>query len=267
MQDDFGDRMKAYERIETDRHFMPLLPVYARLDGRSFSKFTSTLDQPFDEEFSSAMIDTTRHLVEQTNACIGYTQSDEISLVWLQKDYGSELFFGGKVQKLVSVLAGMATASFSYESRGYPALDKRVLEMKPHFDCRVFQLPSKVEAANAILWRERDAIKNGISKIAQEHFSHQELMNKSSAEKENMLMDIGVFCNGYKTYHTRGCFIQKREKLETLTSSELEAIPERHRPLPESVFNRSFTGIVQMPSFNKVKNRVEVIFDGADPLA
>lgn len=31
-----GDRMKEYEVVESGRHFMPLLPVYARIDGRAF---------------------------------------------------------------------------------------------------------------------------------------------------------------------------------------------------------------------------------------
>ena len=29
--DNFGDRMKGYEALETERRFMPLLPVYARI--------------------------------------------------------------------------------------------------------------------------------------------------------------------------------------------------------------------------------------------
>ena len=37
MSDNFGDRMKAYERQETARRFMPGIPVYARIDGRSFT--------------------------------------------------------------------------------------------------------------------------------------------------------------------------------------------------------------------------------------
>ena len=38
--DALGDRMKAYERQETEQRFIPLLPIYARIDGRGFSKFT-----------------------------------------------------------------------------------------------------------------------------------------------------------------------------------------------------------------------------------
>lgn len=97
--DALGDRMKAYEAAESDRRFMPLLPIYARIDGRSFSRFTAGLARPFDLAFQEAMILTTKALVEHTHARIGYTQSDEISLVWQQDRYDSDVFFGGRVQE------------------------------------------------------------------------------------------------------------------------------------------------------------------------
>ena len=36
--------MKQYEMIETARLFIPMLPVYARIDGRSFSRFTKGIE-------------------------------------------------------------------------------------------------------------------------------------------------------------------------------------------------------------------------------
>ena len=57
-KDDFGNRMKAYEAAETERSFMPLLPIYARIDGRGFSGFTRGLDRPFDLRITRAMIET-----------------------------------------------------------------------------------------------------------------------------------------------------------------------------------------------------------------
>ena len=109
--DDFGDRMKALEAFETERRFLPGLPIYARLDGRSFSRFTSGFQKPFDTRMTETMTDTTKILVEQTNATIGYTQSDEISLVWIPTENG-DTWFDRKIAKMTSVLAGMATAAF-----------------------------------------------------------------------------------------------------------------------------------------------------------
>jgi tRNA(His) 5'-end guanylyltransferase len=65
--DSFGDRMKGYEAHETSRRFLPGLPVYARIDGRSFSKFTKGMRRPFDERMTHAMVKATRHLVDARN--------------------------------------------------------------------------------------------------------------------------------------------------------------------------------------------------------
>lgn len=97
--DEFGVRMKAYEAVESSRRLNAHLPVYARIDGRSFSKFTRDMDRPFDQSMTSAMIETARHLVQETHAQIGFTQSDEVSLIRLAKTEESQIFFSGKVQK------------------------------------------------------------------------------------------------------------------------------------------------------------------------
>lgn len=91
---DLGDRMKAYENVETGRRFTPLLPVYARIDGRSFHAFTHGMDRPFDDKLISVMRETTRRLVEETDALVGYTQSDEISLLWYRDDPKSQYHAG-----------------------------------------------------------------------------------------------------------------------------------------------------------------------------
>src|SRR5262249_8552638 len=113
MEDNFGDRMKAYEAVESERRFIPLLPVYARIDGRSFSAFTRGMERPFDIRMYECMLQATEYLVENTQARIGYTQSDEINLVWLAEEYESDIFFAGKIHKIVSVLASMAAARFA----------------------------------------------------------------------------------------------------------------------------------------------------------
>src|ERR1700741_264409 len=108
-KDAFGDRMKLYEMTEAGRRLMPLVPVMARIDGRSFSGFTRKLERPYDKRLSDLMIETTRWLVEITVACMGYTQSDEISLTWYSESSESQVFFDGRIQKMVSQLASLAT--------------------------------------------------------------------------------------------------------------------------------------------------------------
>ena len=265
MKDDFGDRMKQYEAAETERYFMPLLPVYARIDGRCFSAFTHGLERPFDLRITRAMIETTKYLVSETHARIGYAQSDEISLVWLQERYDSELFFNGKIQKLTSVLSAMATAKFNHLCLAEPALAQRTQEQLPVFDCRVFQLPNRTEAANAFLWREKDATKNAISMAARHFYPHKELHGKSSSEMQEMIFQKGQNFNDYPAFFKRGTFVRRVAVERTLTDAERARIPEKHRPAVGTLVSRSTLVELDMPIFSRVENREDVIFDGAEP--
>jgi tRNA(His) guanylyltransferase len=267
-KDDFGDRMKAYEAAETSRIFDPALPIYARIDGRSFSRFTRDFLRPFDPSMTAAMAYTTKMLVRETHARIGYTQSDEISLVWMCDTQESEPLFGGKVHKLTSVLASLATAAFhcgvrdNWDAHRAEDLTARL----PHFDARVFQLPSKIEAANAFLWRAMDARKNSISMAAQAHFSHKALHGKDQRDKRAMLAEKGI---DFETYYPAkfkwGTWVRRFTFDRAFTAEELERIPEKHRPAPDAVVTRSEVREINMPEFHMVSNRVEVIFDGAEP--
>ncbi len=75
---------------------MPLLPALARLDGRAFHSFVRGLEKPFDKRFSDLMIDTAVFLARETNAAVGYTQSDEITLAWVPEEFDSQIFFDGR---------------------------------------------------------------------------------------------------------------------------------------------------------------------------
>jgi len=69
-QDSLGDRMKVYEYQETNRRFLPNLPIYARIDGHGFSRFTRGMQRPYDERMSRAMVATAGALVEKTHATL-----------------------------------------------------------------------------------------------------------------------------------------------------------------------------------------------------
>ena len=221
--DPLGDRMKGYERRETDRALLPMLPICARIDGRGFSRLTRGMARPYDQGMVDAMVATARHLVAETHARIGYTQSDEISLVWLAEGPKSDVFFSGKVQKMASVLAGMATAAFTRA-----ALDGELAPYAvrlPHFDARVWQVPSKAEATNAILWREQDATKNAISMAAGAYYSHKQIDGKSGPEKQEMLFRAGVNFNDYPAAFKRGTFVRRVVFERAFTAAELELPP------------------------------------------
>ena len=189
-KDSLGNRMKAYEELSTSRQLMPNCPVYARIDGRAFHTLCKGLKKPYSEAFIQTMQEVCKYLVDETGAVLGYVQSDEISLGWI--DY-SKAPFEGRVQKLESVLASMASAKFvqyveSSKSGGLHVNDgvnrlwDRCNMYLPSFDCRIFNVPSLMELANAFLWRENDAIKNSITGMALNFYSHKQLQGKNSDE-------------------------------------------------------------------------------------
>lgn len=262
MQDDFGDRMKLYEQAEAGRRALPLLPLCARIDGRSFSRWTRGLRRPFDEGVSRAMIETTKFLVEETKARIGYTQSDEITLIFKAERLGSEVFFDGKFQKLASVLASLATAKFNSLVPEFVPTKCGALAV---FDARVWTVPNDVEAANVLLWRESDARKNSISMAARAVYSHGQLEGKSSSEKQEMLFQKGINWNDYPAFFKRGTFVRRRTVLKSLEPAIVERIPERFRPAAGTLVERSEVVEIDVPPFARVVNRVEVVFAGAEP--
>jgi tRNA(His) guanylyltransferase len=259
-----GDRMKEQEMAEAGRRFVPSLPVCARLDGKGFSKFTKDMPRPYEPRLSVLMQEVTVRLVAETGACMGYTQSDEISLAFFSQRAESQIFFDGRIQKMTSVLASMCTAWFNelFQAR----FEERQLAF---FDCRVWQPPSLVEAANVFLWRELDAIKNSVSMVAQHHFPHKALQGKHGGEMRAMLLQEGVDWDDFPDFFKRGTYVQRRKTTRRFTAEELLALPPRHEALsnPNLQVERSEVRTIDMPPFASVSNRVDVIFEGAEPAA
>ena len=236
-RDTVGNRLKAYEELSTSRQLMPNCPVYARIDGRAFHTFCRGMYRPFSLAFIKAMQETCKYLVEETGVILGYVQSDEISIGW--ENY-SKAPFDGRIQKLESVLASMASAKFiiyaeslreeAKFSNDKHTLIERVRKCIPSFDCRIFNVPDMTELANAFLWRENDAVKNSITGMALNFFSHNQIQGKSGEEKIAMMKEKGYeFYRDTQEEFLRGTFYHRENYLRELGEEELWVIPERHR--------------------------------------
>lgn len=175
-----GDRMKRYERAY--QHYLPRRSyTVMRLDGRAFHTYLRGAEKPFDMTFISEMNVMTQWLcVDVQGAQFAYVQSDEISI--LLTDFATtqtEPWVGGRVDKMVSLAAGGASAYLSRLRQNHPGL--------PTFDCRVFPLSDPVEVANYFIWRQKDAVRNSIQMVGQTYFSPKELHGKSTDEVQDML--------------------------------------------------------------------------------
>jgi tRNA(His) guanylyltransferase len=141
-------RLRAFETND-DRCVLPDLHIVVRLDGRGFTRQTREvwcLDAPFDARFRDHMLDTVAHLMGCGFGVVyGYTQSDEISLL-LRRD---DATFGRKTRKILSVLAGEASARFTL-AMGQMAC----------FDARICPLPTAAHVVDYFRWRHEDAHRN-----------------------------------------------------------------------------------------------------------
>ena len=215
--DALGTRMKKYEKRETDLRFMINSPIYVRLDGRGFSKFTKDMDRPYDERMSNLMVAVSKYLCKEFNALIAYTQSDEISLV-LNNNEDNPAIFDGKIQKIISTIASSATAYFNAHFQSYfqvtPDTFARSL---PTFDARAFNLSSFDEVVNCIYWRYLDCQKNAVSMAAHHHFDHKSLHKQNTSKmKDRLQVEANVCFEDYPDYFKYGTFVKTQSYAKVL---------------------------------------------------
>jgi tRNA(His) guanylyltransferase len=199
--DELDSKMRVFETIN-DHRFLPEINLVIRLDGRGFTKLTANTfcEKPFDNRFHEAMVKTTEHLMQSTgfDFIFGYTQSDEISLLF---DLKANLF-ERKERKLVSILAGEASAAFTIHFGKLGV-----------FDARVCQLPTKELVVDYFRWRQEDAVRNALNgycywKLRDEGKNgtqaSKQLERLSIADKNELLYRHGINFNDVTPWHKRG---------------------------------------------------------------
>lgn len=249
--DEFGDRMKAYESAFTSAKIASDKWMAVRIDGRGFSKYTKSFVKPFDWRITNAMANTTKALVKETHASVGYTQSDEITLLYPATE--SERIFGGKVSKINSVFASITTAHFNSYMKPYT--DKHA-----YFDCRTWEVPDDIEASNVLLWRVQDARKNSVSSHFRWTAGHKAMQNLSQSEMVQYLIDNDLadwydLSNVWKY----GSYVKPVVRETFLTREELENIPEHKRPVDLKV-QRTSVEFVDLGYFGDLSLEQRVSF-------
>lgn len=230
-----SDRMKDYESV-SDIKLTKRTPVIVRIDGKAFHTYTRGIDKPFDEILSEAMNYTCRKLVENVQGCkIAYTQSDEISLLLTDwEKINTDSFFDYRVQKMVSVLASMATMYFNqyivtrvlYWQKGTSDSAKELFNRWSKkagcamFDARAYNVP-KEDICNYFIWRQEDASRNSIQSLGRSKFSYKQMLNKKNDEVQDMLFnEYGINWNFIPTKWKRG-FAVYRTSDEIKTDFEI----------------------------------------------
>jgi tRNA(His) guanylyltransferase len=244
-------RMRVYETAH-DHCVLPGLHMVARIDGRSFSQLTRSpelgLDAPYDTRFRDGMVATLVHLVTATGFSVlfGYTQSDEMSLLF-RKD---ESLFGRKLRKLLSVLAGEASAKFSL-----------ALGTVAAFDARISQLPDEGAVVDYFRWRHEDAHRNALNGHSywllrrqglDDHAATEQLKGVSVADRNELLFKAGINFNDVPAWQRRGIGVvwEDEEEVGTdpragtlVTSTRRRAVVKLDLPM-KTEFDELVRGIV-----------------------
>lgn len=255
--DEFGDRMKDYEGLFTKQTVVPSQILCVRIDGKGFSKFTKGFVKPFDYRLTKTMVETTKELVKLTNADIGYTQSDEITLIYGMGEKQNEHIFGGKTSKINSIIASMTTANFNKFLKENAETDKLA-----YFDCRSWGVPNKIEASNVLLWRVQDARKNSISAMMRWTCGHKAMENLSGEQMKEYMLQEGKDWNDLANVWKYGVYVKRRNYETELPDDVWNKIPDDKKPLDRTVI-RSKIDEIDLGYFGdlSLEERVNVIFD------
>jgi tRNA(His) guanylyltransferase len=212
-----SERMKRYEAA-SQFVLTPRMPLIVRVDGRAFHSLTRDCQRPFDSQLIECMAYTAVRLCQEIDgAQLAYIQSDEISILVVDfTTLDSEPWFGGNLQKIVSVAASAATAAFNaWAQENDFALPSWAL-----FDARAFVIPRE-DVVQYYIWRQQDWIRNSLNMLALSCFSHQEVcgLNKRQLH-EKLFTEKGVNWAHLPTHLKNGTCVYKvlravREPSET----------------------------------------------------
>jgi tRNA(His) 5'-end guanylyltransferase len=206
--------------------------VLVHIDGRSFSKMVKNkFVKPFDNYFINMMNETAKYLCEKVQGVqLAYVQSDEISLLIKKNNPDGDIFFGGRMCKMQSIIASLATAKFNQlmlvyniQKNNYTINNKDVIDTTDvvdyiyesslyQFDCKVWDVPTADDAMAWFLFRNIDCIRNGKQQTAQTYLSHKELMGKHTDDQIQLLKDnCGIDWNQFNEGEKYGRLVVKRD--------------------------------------------------------
>lgn len=188
------DRMLYYRSL-TDYKVMPNCYTLVMLDGRSFSKMVKNkFELPFDDNFIDMMNETAKYICKKIQgALFAYVQSDEISILLSDK---GDTFFGGRLNKMQSIIASMAASKFNQLMMLYN-LENGVKLNDPmkivestnlvDFDCKVWNVPTFNDAIAWFIYRQIDCIRNSKQQAAQTYLSFEQLLNQDTDKQITLL--------------------------------------------------------------------------------
>eukprot|EP00656_Telonema_subtile_P030698 TRINITY_DN33681_c0_g1_i1.p1 TRINITY_DN33681_c0_g1~~TRINITY_DN33681_c0_g1_i1.p1 ORF type:complete len:324 (+),score=122.48 TRINITY_DN33681_c0_g1_i1:156-1127(+) len=202
-----GDLIKQRERLESHTVGGECW-VTLRLDGSGFSKLIGQLrtlgvfEAGFSPVFAAIMLECVQALMDKFNGVLGYTQSDELTVLIppapVVRNQQQQHSNNGRVLKWCTNAASFVTALFNHRLAAHCKAKEVELPAKllPTFDCRMGCFQNEQQATGLLLWRAYDSGVNGISDAVHqckaEHKDAHNVIKKSSRDKLKWLHQKGL---------------------------------------------------------------------------
>lgn len=196
--------------------------IILRLDGRKFHSLSKALNlvKPYDENFYNIITNVCIDIFNQFSPKFIYTFSDEISILL------DEIPFSGRVEKINSVFASVASSSFTYyllnDYSNEFNLDnlsdgERNIVFPISFDSRIIPIDG-TSISDYFKWRQDECWRNcingyGIWALKKEYSSeeaNERIKGLKSSDIHDLLFERGINLNDMDTWKKRGIGVYKR---------------------------------------------------------
>lgn len=242
-----GDQIKQWEE-STPTILSNSNWTVIRIDGHRFSTYTKVFNKPIDDDLAYAMIETTKDLCK-TFSAIGYTQSDEITLLIKPTNIDPKteerypMMFSGRKQKLETLTAGFASARFNYhisDRIGFLDMNRterkrdRMVSGTAYFDSRAISLNELNDVIKIFQWRHTfDCFRNGISSLFHYLFSFKKTVGINLSNQIKMIIEKEPnYLEKYPHHLFYGTFIKKEfykiKEINRRTNNVNESIRSRY---------------------------------------
>ena len=219
------EKMEYYRSL-TDYKLMPGTYTLVMVDGHNFSrKVKNTFDKPFCDVFANLMNQTAIKICKEFQGVkFAYTQSDEISLLMTDFD-GADSSYGYRLCKLQSLIASEATGEFNrclveHLLQSSKDIQEYYKNGAYTFDCKVWQVPKESDVNGWFIYRQNDCIRNSVSQLAQNYFSHHELLGKNVDEMKELVKTKNVDWENLRNGFKYGRIIKKENVTKFTESGE-----------------------------------------------
>ena len=237
----------------------PDTTFFVRLNGRRFQAVSEKLktEKPFDKKFAKCLVKSGKAIFQENlSPALIYVASDEVNVFFA---YGAP--FNRRVEKINSVLAGIASSAFS--------LNALKLFNKPltvAFDSRIIIAPREM-SVEYLTWRQLDAWRNHNNAYAywllrklgyKPKEAAKKLKGLKTEELHQLLFQHGVNLAKTPAWQRRGILIHRhpyQKQLENHTVTRWRVVENWNLPVFSSTEGKVF--IQQVMEWTKPHKNTE----------